>query len=179
MYRSLKIKSKHWPWMIGPPSFESILLPDLAPILCVDIVQFWCRDSNCSPEKWPTGWIYLFIKPQIPSKPETLRPICLQCAMNKIMTGLLQSPPPNCFPTGTTKCHNLIAAFRSRKILFSGHLRPLSTERNCYQCIQVPFQIWVFLFIIASDAKIILSIIVQSNFSHTHFGSPCVDNGGP
>ena len=53
------------------------------------IQQVWLRYPVNLPDHWTTGWIHLLTKPnKSPSKPQALRPICLQHPVNKILAGI-------------------------------------------------------------------------------------------
>ena len=53
------------------------------------IQQVWLRYPVNLPNHWTTGWIHLLTKPnKSPSKPQALRPICLQHPVNKILAGI-------------------------------------------------------------------------------------------
>ena len=62
---------------------------DLVDPLMHQIQQVWLRYPVILPDYWTTGWIHLLTKPiKSPSKPQALRPICLQHPVNKILAGI-------------------------------------------------------------------------------------------
>ena len=61
---------------------------DLVDPLMHQIKQVRLRYSVNLPDHWTTGWIHLLTKPnKSPSKPQALRPICLQHPVNKLLAG--------------------------------------------------------------------------------------------
>ena len=53
------------------------------------IHQVWPRHPIHLPDHWTTGWIHFLPNPnKCPSKPQALRPICLQYSINKILVGI-------------------------------------------------------------------------------------------
>ena len=62
---------------------------DLVPHVMNTFAQYWMGDQIRPPVHWTTGWIHLLPKPnKTPSKPQALRPICLQHPGNKILVGI-------------------------------------------------------------------------------------------
>ena len=62
---------------------------DLVDPLMHQIHQVWLSRPIHLPVHWTTGWIHLLPKPnKSPSKPQALRPICLQHPVNKILAGI-------------------------------------------------------------------------------------------
>ena len=62
---------------------------DLAPHVMNTFVECWMGSQIRPPVHWTTGWIHLLPKPKkTPSKPQALRPICLQHPVNKVFAGI-------------------------------------------------------------------------------------------
>ena len=62
---------------------------DLAPHIMNTFVECWMGSRIRPPVHWTTGWIHLLPKPnKTPSKPQALRPICLQHPVNKVFAGI-------------------------------------------------------------------------------------------
>ena len=62
---------------------------DLAPHIMNTFAQCWMGDQVRPPVHWTTGCVHLLPKPnKIPSKPQALRPICLQHPANKVLVGI-------------------------------------------------------------------------------------------
>ena len=62
---------------------------DLIDPLMHQINRVWLSHPIQLPDHWTTGWIHLLPKPnKSPSKPQALRPICLQHPINKILAGI-------------------------------------------------------------------------------------------
>ena len=62
---------------------------DLAVPIMNTFVECWMGSRIQPPEHWTTGWIFLLPKPnKTPSKPQALRPICLQHPVSKVFAGI-------------------------------------------------------------------------------------------
>ena len=62
---------------------------DLAEPIMNTFVECWMGSRIQPPPHWTTGWIFLLPKPnKTPSKPQALRPICLQHPVSKVFAGL-------------------------------------------------------------------------------------------